>query len=259
MLLCGALLVMPVLGQQATAPWYEVEMLIFAENQAATREQWLPLNDLHYPDEVVRFVFPSTSTADASDEAYWLREPDSFERVPFAVLPRGERKGDSFFVDVLERLASGNRFRVLFHERWEQPVESRGRAPHLLIEGGEIFGEYSELQGSVQLSISRYLHFKTNLWLTDYRFGGKSGQPLPPLPPPEKDIEDTTVADPFLVKARNISHNIDNELRQDRNIPTAVRTVRIDESRRMRSGELHYLDHPMFGILLRILAPEEDD
>ena len=36
----------------------------------------------------------------------------------------------------------------------------------------------------------------------------------------------------------------------------AIRTVVIDESRRMRSNELHYLDHPLFGMVIKITSYE---
>jgi hypothetical protein len=31
---------------------------------------------------------------------------------------------------------------------------------------------------------------------------------------------------------------------------------RLDTSRRMRSGELHYLDHPVFGVLIKVIPIE---
>ena len=44
----------------------------------------------------------------------------------------------------------------------------------------------------------------------------------------------------------------------------AIRTVVIDESRRMRSNELHYLDHPLFGMIIKVTpyeapVPEADE
>jgi hypothetical protein len=37
------------------------------------------------------------------------------------------------------------------------------------------------------------------------------------------------------------------------------RRYRMQEHRRMRSGELHYLDHPMMGVLIRIDRSETGD
>lgn len=33
----------------------------------------------------------------------------------------------------------------------------------------------------------------------------------------------------------------------------AIRAAQIEESRRMRSGELHYLDHPMLGVMVKVV------
>ena len=36
-----------------------------------------------------------------------------------------------------------------------------------------------------------------------------------------------------------------------------LRAAKIEQSRRMRSNELHYIDHPLLGILVRIIPLEE--
>ena len=42
------------------------------------------------------------------------------------------------------------------------------------------------------------------------------------------------------------------ELEENRGLFKMHATYRMVQSRRMRSNELHYLDHPLFGVIVRI-------
>ena len=238
--------------------FYEVEMVVFASNREYPREQWLLIKDLYFPDKVVTLVEPDVSTAsDSAGEAYWLREPSGDQKIAYRVLPVDEGNEDSLFTELVELLNSTNRYRILFHRRWLHPAHSRDEAPQLLIEGGSRFGDYRELMGTVRLGISRYLHFNVDLWLTSYTANGrgKGEQPLPPLPP-KSEADASAAIDSFALKAHNISNNIKDELRDSSTVPGATRVLRIQESRKMRSDEAHYLDHPQFGVIVRIRKSE---
>lgn len=118
--------------------------------------------------------------------------------------------------------------RVLFHGRWLQNVPEREAPDPILIRAGELLTvpwQVHELVGAVSVTLGRYLHFKAQLYLHGPGFGvlptgaamnpdGSAELQLRPLPGP--------------------------------------RYMVLSESRRMRSGELHYLDHPKLGVLVRI-------
>ena len=38
----------------------------------------------------------------------------------------------------------------------------------------------------------------------------------------------------------------------------AIRSARIQQSRRMRSNELHYVDHPMLGLVVKVIPVETE-
>ena len=154
-------------------------------------------------------------------------------------------------------------YRVLYHQAWRQPDIGRKQAPWILVRGGERYGEHFELEGSVRLLKSRFLHFETNLWLT--RFASDAGQapdvgeqdkqpqeawpPLPAYPvlpvfePVEENMEITPPADYLVTKIYSVNTS---------------RLVR-------KTNQLHYLDHPTLGVLVQVtkyelpVAEEQDE
>lgn len=140
---------------------------------------------------------------------------------------------------VARNLAASNKYRVLKHFAWRQPVVERRKALPIQISAGRDFTsafpertfrntefndqnlidsqrkqtQIRELAGTVTIAISQYIHLYTDLV---YR------QPVS-MPP---ELRATLNRDQILV-----DHGIESH-------------------RRMRSGELHYIDHPLVGIII---------
>ena len=190
--------------------------------------------------------------------------------------------------------------RLLFHNAWRQPFYSQEQAPALVITGGDLYEDHYELEGTISLSLSRYLHIHTNLWLTQFEANtGKNEEHwrwLPDRPTPtsvanegEADLDfDTSELSTSLdgntlgsnsinsnslgsfddipslntgLDSDSLSFNFGNnssttyfdDLGNFIEHPYMIRQiVTIQQKRRMRSGELHYIDHPRLGILIRI-------
>lgn len=126
------------------------------------------------------------------------------------------------------RIARAGIGRVLFHGRWLQRVPERETPDPILIRAGEQLTapwQVQELVGSVSVTMGRYLHFQAQLFLHGPGFGL--------LPTGAAMNADGTAA------------------LQVRPLP-GRRYMVLSESRRMRSGELHYLDHPKLGLVVRI-------
>lgn len=115
------------------------------------------------------------------------------------------------------RLAAARGYKVLKHVGWRQPGLSRDRAIAVHLSEGPIRraamggSPQPRLDGTVRLILSRYLHLEVDLAL---RGEGSA------------EAADTGT----FVGAG----------------PTIYRMI---DSRRMRSGETHYLDHPKLGII----------
>ena len=124
-----------------------------------------------------------------------------------------------------------SRLRPLIHRRWRQPVPARDEpqpvylaavtnAKSPLTQSG-----MPKLEGHVAVTVGRYLHLAATLWYHADNLG------LAPVPLPISILANSAQP-PSRVDAR----------------PHMV----LHESRRMRSGDLHYLDHPKFGVIVRI-------
>lgn len=119
------------------------------------------------------------------------------------------------------RLQRSNVYRVVFHRAWIQPVPDRDRLRPVLIQIREPSGGPPRIEGIIGVTRGRYLHLDAKLWY--------AVQPT-----------QTTTA-------------------MDSNVAEEPLYMELREQRRMRSGELHYLDHPKIGVLARVdpIAPPE--
>jgi hypothetical protein len=118
--------------------------------------------------------------------------------------------------------------RVLFHGRWLQAVPPRAEPDPILVTGGEALSRPlppHELIGTVGVTLGRYLHFRADLF-----FHGPGLGLLPAAAPMQANGEARLVA------AEQVESGY----------------MVLSESRRMRSEELHYLDHPKLGLVVRI-------
>lgn len=140
-------------------------------------------------------------------------------------------------------LKRSDNYRLLFHEAWRMRLVSKNRSLPLLIEGGEYFDGAPELQGILNLSVARYLHLETDLFLNTFE----------PFVLPVEIIEEET--------ANNSSSTVSKVLKpkaKDDVISLIKGKYQVKDSagmhqnRRMRSGDLHFIDSPYLGLLIKI-------
>lgn len=203
-------------------------------------------------------------------------EPDAYPRLtasglidlatlPYYLLPESERQLNQQARSI--RLSAN--YRLLSHFAWRQPFKEGQTAPAILIATGEQFGDHHELEGSLSIVLSRYLHVHTNLWLTRFKhnFGNSldTGWPSLPLSPQIKEDRWSLLPD-----HQNWSLS---DWQFDESINTILNTpylpeqiITINNHRRMKSGEIHYLDHPKVGMIILCtpyelpeLSDEEED
>lgn len=233
--LCSALLLaIAATGAQAAnyaGTTFEIEMIIFERSRGMeqSRETWPAAPQLQYPSRWVNF--------------------DTAEGGALLLSPAAARLGN--------KAAALNRGgdRVLFHKAWRQVLRQKRNSPAILISGGERMGDHSRLGGSVTLSVSRYLHLSADLWLIDFAGNpADSGVLLPQRP-------EATTEEP-LDLMRNSADFQPAAISANAPQPVYARHVApLQAERRMRSGELHYIDHPAFGILIEVrsVAQQEEE
>ncbi|MFT5577047.1 MAG: hypothetical protein ACI89D_002579 [Bermanella sp.] len=189
---------------------------------------------------------------------------------------------DEEFAALVKKLSGAYRYRLLFSGSWPQSLQSREQATALLIEGGDAIGQHHELEGYIRVGLERYLHIDTDLWLSkfssqrqnrlyankavgnDFNSAHQSPEEAPqrisefpalPTPFPLNDRQATRSGPEVDARADNDSYrpssNLDVLAAEDSSY-LVEQTVVMRQNRRMRSSEVHYLDHPMFGVLIKI-------
>jgi len=195
---------------------------------------------------------------------------------PYLVLPAQRRE----FSGSAARMQRSGRFTVLFHKAWVQPIGAAGKSLPIVIDESGDTGEWPRLQGSIRLYSSRYLYLETDLWLnTDGSYlPGQWRMDPPPLGPPSLVIEapftespapaETTASTPMspggpaplapIVEPETAAAGDSMEAAAAAQAePTAPvypwrHAVLLQEKRRMRNAEVNYLDHPLFGAVIKV-------
>jgi len=209
------LLAVAVHGASAATPWYKVEVLVFSNTN---------------PEVLDDEFWPAGLELTAKTREVQLTQAGSqfgaYQRLPSNRL---------LFNDEKARLSSYPGFNILFHAGWHQPVTSHKSAKAIRVQGGNMLdnGRY-ELDGYITIDKGRYLHFRPELL--------HSRQ----LTPQEMQVLQA-------VEHQGEASNVVaiNTGAQDYLTPEHL-TVKLEQQRRMRSKEVHYLDHPLMGVLVLI-------
>lgn len=221
-----------------TGNWYQVEVLIFRHNTAfeSTQEKWPQKIDRSFPANLSILNSGENSTPGA---AFTILAPANYS-----------------FSNHLAELERRKNIKPLYHVAWRQPRIDKTMAQPLLIQAGEITeDDQFELEGTIKISIKRYIHIDTDLWLSSYQKAEKQ---------PENDWwAFSTDEKPYLFQedlispeqstpldAPIVSHFPAPEILEKRPYLTKY-IARMQQTRRMNRDELHYLDHPLFGLLVK--------
>lgn len=132
------------------------------------------------------------------------------------------------------RIERRQAYRLLAHMAWIQPGYDSGQAVQFPL--AELAGGRSGLVGGLTLIMSRYLHMQFDLGLDETL-----------LAETESEQDGSTGL------AGGLEALLSTPLgaTEDESRPSSP-VYHLGERRRMRSGELHYVDHPRFGVLLRV-------
>lgn len=190
-----------------------------------------------YQVEIIVFA---RASAEAENEENWSRHPALRYPAQTTVLQASDGGGGATYqllpAEMLQlkreadAISQRRAMRVLTHAAWLQPLESPAQAKNIFISGGKQYGAHRELEGTLTLGVEHFVRVDANLWLSRFVSGG-GGETLPPTPGIDTDIG----ASEF----------------------TATQTVVLQEQRRMRSGELHYFDHPKMGLVILVTRKTE--
>ena len=225
--------------------YYDVEIIVF-ENMSDEAK-----NSEHWPREVNLNIPANTVKLGELPPREWLPK-DADLKESFKVLNADQYK----LTAEVEKISASRSRRVIFHTAWRQPgldksvalpVYFKHEVPKLPISQNgheitqttdpsldqpDIEKNLSILEGVVRISLARYLHLEAEL---SYR------NKIPAVSTP------------------NSSFSFFNDESDPVEIPKQGVIYFKQERSRMRSSELHYIDHPVLGILVQItpyLKPE---
>ena len=197
---------------------YQVELIVFSRNDNNVQKETWPNNiTLTYPNNVISLSPAGTNNPDE-----------------FTMLSNNERLLNTQAASI----AKSGSYTLLFHQAWQQMIVAQKTS--ILINGGKTVNGHQELEGSIDLSVGQFLKLKTNLWLTQFSLrteaDTKNVWPELPLKPNSFTADTTSTTEPT-------THYVS-------------RIVKINQQRSMRSQEVHYIDHPLLGVIIKIIPVE---
>jgi len=189
-----------------------------------------------YQIELIAFARSGAETEENWDRQYDLHYPERYVNLqaadgsdaPFQLLPADAMQLNK----EADAIAGRRNLHVLLHAAWRQTVDDPAHATAVIISGGKQFGEHHELEGTFKLSVEHFLRADANLWLSRFSNSAAETPAKTALPNPPGAIAPG---------ADDGQHYF------------ATQTVVLQEQRRLRSGELHYLDHPRLGLIVFVI------
>ncbi len=252
LLLTLAALSPQLLAQPERERWYQVEVIAFSRADQAQGEFWPHNIKLEYPAHWVELKTLSRESAAETADAAPEIDPG---HTPFLLLPTSEHQ--------LNRQASSlnRRHRVLLHQAWRQPPGTPRNTPWVLLAGGDAYGQHRELEGSIHLGAGQVLELKTRVWLTQFTANeGQTPGDWPSLPQAPNQVQATEelppgMEDPLeIMRWQEMRANAPDAETANTFLPTRI--VLLEDERRVRLNELHYIDHPLLGVLVQVTAVE---
>jgi hypothetical protein len=233
--------------------WFQVEVVVFEYTQPDTDgESWYNNPGLPGQTDSIDLV--------QGDTPAWLQQPGDRpvenrsveegqgpvlpDRIPFLALPE-----EAYNLDGVYRILQlASAYRPLLHTSWQQPGREEAQARYVHIEGLRPAAEElapaadTEATGVVpeenpdystpEMAFDAILRLRSSLYL-------------------HLDVDAAYFpADPAVLRSGISEEEAPAYLFAD--------YVRLQETRRIRLKELHYFDHPLFGVLVQVTRIEED-
>lgn len=220
LLCCLSLLCLPALAEAEA--WYQVEVIIFDRlTPDAGGEQWRD----------TPFILPDDPVDPQAAEAL----AGTMAPVPYRLLPPARHRLGGIY-NVFRRMAE---YRPLLHLSWQQPAATGRQARHVRLRHPapadttapateepmfieQLLRPRPEIDGAIRIRGGFYLH--ADIDLSRFRVIPPANK-IPPAPP--------------VYEAAG---------------PEATQKTRLElkETRRIKLNEIHYFDHPMYGVILQV-------
>lgn len=262
-ILIGGLLAAPVTTVHAQG-LYRVELVVFASAGGGDSEQWEALPELAYPASVRVLIDPNeprgmpttlgntTVSVTTSDPGTDGAPVAPGEAATYVLLPANERELGA----AAAAMQRSGRYRILFHEAWIQPIPAQSAALPIVLDRPADGSAWPELQGTIALYQAGDYLLETNLWLNT------QGEYLPgtwrmPAPPRGRNAKSLAVTQPSITAPASHAPELSTASALEAVVDYPYRhAIPLRQTRRIRAGEVFYVDHPMLGVAIKISSPE---
>ena len=193
--------------------WYQIEVII------AKRVDHVPTLET--------FPFQPTSIKWHQGRSLTPVDPEiishsQIENVEFIILPADQR----ILNNEARTLDNNSEYEVLVHQSWRQILKGNKAITWIDINAGNAWAGHQMLEGSLGFSKGRYLHIFSELHLNQFP----------------------------IIKNSNSQRTDQHPLAAGESLLPAVETrYSLIQRRKMRSNELHYLDHPKLVLLVKVI------
>ena len=183
-------------------------------------------------------LFMSVKIEEDSDLSFSEDEtPSDIESIPTLEVNKSVFEIDSareFSLSAeVSKIARSRDFRVISTKSWFQIIKDKDAAELIFIDSD--FFKGTRIFGFFQLYKERFLHFNTKLYLSE----------LDPL----------FTQDERLMVGKNVfNEEKELDIYEEKNQKVLYEVV---HSKKFRSGELHYVDHPKFGMLIMLTKAQK--
>ena len=225
---------------------YDIEIIIFedAHLRYINSEVWPQMDvddEVELEEEVEPVAIqPLTEEVAIVEKIKNMEQPTlnkiyltSFENTPPVILNKAYKK-----------LNASSQQKVLLYASWRQAGLDKSIAFDINI--NELVNNHrlkteaeSAITGQFKIILARYLHFYSQLEYQRFSPGEQDNT--------QEEIENSS--DSF-IEATSENPLLATEEREEKTV--TMQTFAIDNHRRMRSKELHYIDHPLVGMLIQI-------
>ncbi len=242
------LLFICALPTTAAARQFDIELIVFKRliNPEQIDESW--------PDELPAIDFTDVGLLDDSE---YRKRKGIFTR------PRSAFQ----LTNQAEKLEQHAGYEVLLHQMWRQGDRGKSSAPRIRLRGSKNYSNLYhsdgsqknsetnhsdgtpqeemidqflyELDGKIQIYVQHYLFLETTLDLK--------------VPQSREVILETTTLDSEKTESED-TVQIGNltEVSPTVQQKHVLKSYRMQQKRRMKSGEIHYLDHPLMGVIIQV-------
>jgi len=219
---------------ESSEHWYQVEFILFEHLQSDRHV-------LRYED--VKYALPVR-------DQYQFLVPKGEVLSPFQLEQIDNAEAE--LNDALHRMKASSEVKVHVDGGWQQAIKRDQKLPPIKIAAGKQYGNRYQLEGELRIRRGRYMHIEIEVFLASFKI-------LPYADLKNWLFEAEAERWPIHWLLTPLAYRHPALLTKgETTIPE--NTVHFKQSRRIKDGEVHYIDHPALGLIAtikRIDAPFE--